>query len=155
MREIKKIIIHCSDSLWGDREIIDEWHEERGFKSPSGVHIGYHYVILNAYPTRESYKENYPVLGVDGEKQEGRKEDEMSAHCKGENPNSIGICLIGRDTFTSAQLYNLLDLLSDLLDKHDLSIEDVYGHRDFNANKDCPEISTKWIRDYLESYIES
>ena len=42
MREIKKIIIHCSDSEFGDAALIDKWHKERGWTG-----IGYHYVILN------------------------------------------------------------------------------------------------------------
>jgi hypothetical protein len=37
MRAIKQIIIHCSDSEFGNVIQIDRWHRERGWKG-----IGYH-----------------------------------------------------------------------------------------------------------------
>ena len=42
VREIKKVIIHCSDSDFGTASVIDGWHKERGWDG-----IGYHYVITN------------------------------------------------------------------------------------------------------------
>jgi len=32
MREVKKIILHCSDSEWGDAAEIDKWHKARGWQ---------------------------------------------------------------------------------------------------------------------------
>lgn len=98
MRKINKIIIHCSATPEG-REITVEditlWHKKRGFKT-----IGYHYIIY-----------------LDGSIHIGRPEEEIGAHCVGQNSNSIGICYIGgmdienkrpKDTRTDAQKRSLL-----------------------------------------------
>ena len=73
MRDIDKIIIHCSATQEG-KEIsaatIDEWHKKRGWRG-----IGYHYVI-----------------GLDGMIEYGRPITETGAHVKGHNKGSIGIC---------------------------------------------------------------
>ena len=39
---MKNIILHHSDSLYGNAAIITTWHIARGFRN-----IGYHFVILN------------------------------------------------------------------------------------------------------------
>ena len=41
MAKLTNIIIHCSDSDFGDAQTIDLWHKQRGWKG-----IGYHYVIV-------------------------------------------------------------------------------------------------------------
>ena len=46
--KISHIIIHHSASSWGTSHTIDKWHRERGFSM-----IGYHFVILNNFPTHE------------------------------------------------------------------------------------------------------
>ena len=106
MREVVKIIVHCSDSAYGDANLIDHWHKQRGWRG-----IGYHKVILNGYLTRTApYRAEY-----DGLVQAGRDLDIPGAHCKGENQDSVGICLIGRRLFTPSQLLialpNLLGML--------------------------------------------
>ena len=76
MRQIKEIIIHCSDSPEGRNDTANDirsWHKKRGFND-----IGYHYVIL-----------------LDGTIEVGRAEDQIGAHCSNHNANSIGICYIG------------------------------------------------------------
>lgn len=50
MGRIDKIIINCSDSDWGDAEVIDEWHRERGWDG-----IGYHYIICNGRPKNRTF----------------------------------------------------------------------------------------------------
>ena len=148
MREIKKIIVHCSDSKWGDRDQINEWHKERGWMSPSGISIGYHYVIHNCYPTYFSWKKRRPRIDSDGVLEQGRPVEEIGAHVRGQNSKSIGICLIGTDTFTSVQLNTLKDLVQQLIADHELDISDVYGHRDF-SEKECPNISSSWLREIV------
>ena len=106
MRDVNKIIIHCSATQEG-KEIsaatIDEWHKARGWRG-----IGYHYVI-----------------GLDGMIEYGRPITETGAHVKGHNKGSIGICYIGgveaergsngkwiaKDTRTSKQIATLLEKL--------------------------------------------
>ena len=66
MREINKIIIHCSATKEGQdisAATIDEWHKARGWRS-----IGYHYVI-----------------GLDGMIEYGRPITETGAHVKNHN----------------------------------------------------------------------
>jgi len=123
-RKINYIIIHCSATKEGEvfhASDIDRWHKERGWNK-----IGYHYVIC-----------------LDGTIEKGRDENEVGAHCKGMNQNSIGICYIGgldkngkpKDTRTDKQKAALWTLLKQLKEKYP-NIE-VYGHNDF-AHKACP-----------------
>ena len=129
MRNINKIIVHCSATKEGKAfnvADITRWHKDRGFAT-----IGYHYVVL-----------------LDGTIQQGRAEMVMGAHCKGYNANSIGICYIGgldengksKDTRTPEQKKALLELLKRL--KKDYPNATIHGHREF-ANKDCPCFDAK------------
>jgi N-acetylmuramoyl-L-alanine amidase len=84
LSNIKKIIIHCSDSEFGDVKIIDQWHKARGWRG-----CGYHYVITNGVLTHgKPYNNDH-----DGLIQPGRPLRDIGAHCKGHNHDSIGICL--------------------------------------------------------------
>lgn len=125
MREINKIIIHCSDTP-EDRddkmEDIRRWHINQGYKD-----IGYHYVIE-----------------LDGTIKIGRPIGKIGAHCKKHNSDSIGICYVGgknkeftrsKDTRTDKQKESLLKLLKEL--KGEFPNIEIYGHKDF-ANKECP-----------------
>jgi len=125
MREIDKIIIHCSATKEGQEiseETIDEWHKARGWKG-----IGYHYVI-----------------GLDGIIEYGRPITETGAHVKNHNKGSIGICYIGgldsvsktaKDTRTPEQIATLLELLRVLKKLHPNAT--IHGHNEFSA-KACP-----------------
>jgi len=141
-RKIDSIIIHCSDSDFGDRDLIDRWHRERGWNG-----IGYHFVITNG--VLES-KKPYVAFN-DGIVQIGRDINVIGAHCKGYNHHSIGICLIGRHAFTAKQLFEALpELLRHLMLQHDISIDRVFGHFEFSREKTCPNISKEIIRKIAE-----
>ena len=144
MREIDKIIIHCSATPEGrdvDIETIRGWHiNERGWSD-----IGYHYVIE-----------------LDGTIKKGRPISRSGAHTKGYNKNSIGICYVGgtekddikisKDTRTAAQKESLTKLLLELKTV-DYCKAVIHSHRDF-ANKTCPSFDAteeyKYISDYYE-----
>ena len=125
MREITKIIVHCSATREGqdiDADTIDRWQKARGWSG-----IGYHYVIR-----------------LDGKIEYGRMLDKIGAHCKGHNSKSIGVCYIGgvaedgktpKDTRTEKQKETLVTLLKVLKRAHPKA--QIHGHRDF-ANKACP-----------------
>lgn len=125
MREIKEIIIHCSDTPEGKDfhvEDIDEWHKEQGWHG-----CGYHYVVA-----------------LDGTVEVGRHEKNIGAHAKGHNKRSIGVCYIGgrdkdgktaKDTRTEAQKRAMLNLITMLKAKYPDA--DVFGH-DEVARRDCP-----------------
>ena len=143
MREIKKIVIHCSDSDWGTAKDIDAWHKERGWDG-----IGYHFVITNGVQ-RSMYK--YRAKD-DGILQRGRDVEKTGAHVKGHNSDSIGVCLIGRHHFTGKQLYDTLPtLIRALMVSYHLTPEDVYGHNQFDPDKTCPSFDVKWFREMLSN----
>ena len=135
MREINKIIVHCSatkpsmDVCAGD---IRQWHKGKGWDD-----IGYHYVIKR-----------------DGTLEKGRDMRKAGAHAKGHNFRSAGICLIGGidedknadDNFTLKQYNTLIQLISFL--KMTFPIDDVLGHRDLpDVNKECPCFDVRaWLK---------
>ena len=125
MRNINKIIIHCSATPEGKNftvKQIDACHRQRGFNG-----IGYHFVIY-----------------LDGSVHVGRALAKAGAHCKGYNAHSVGVCYIGgvatdgktpKDTRTDAQKASLVKLITEL--RQQFPNASVHGHREF-ANKACP-----------------
>jgi hypothetical protein len=102
--------------------VIDQWHAQRGFhRQPAAIAaynpdlkaIGYHF-----------------VLDVDGTKSTGRALDEIGAHVAGHNANSIGICMVGTDQYSTAQWGALASLVKALLAKY--PGVPVVGHRDLS-----------------------
>ena len=130
MRDIDKIIIHCSATPEG-RDVktstIKQWHTAKGWSD-----IGYHYVIE-----------------LDGSVNMGRDIDRIGAHTRGENTGSIGICYVGgmdanmknpKDTRTEKQKEGLKCLIKDLRSTYgDLTI---HGHNEF-ASKACPSFDVE------------
>jgi len=125
MREINKIIVHCSATREEENFEVAEirkWHLARGFSD-----IGYHFYI-----------------DLYGEIHKGRDISKIGAHCKGHNRNSIGICYCGgveadgktpKDTRTSEQRKALVAVIRTLKAMYPEAI--VYSHNEF-ANKACP-----------------
>lgn len=116
---------------------IDTWHRQRGWKG-----IGYHYYIRK-----------------DGTLEFGREETEVGAHCTdmGMNSQSIGICLEGHGNYehwTIDQLLTLRVACIHLMDKYDIPVTNILGHRETGANKDCPGklIDMATIRREVEQY---
>ena len=137
MREIKKIVIHCSDSGFGDVDQIRDWHRARGWRD-----IGYNFVITNGFLFPKSgYDKSF-----DGIVQVGRPLEQIPAHVKGHNEDSIGICLIGKVHFSFRQIEALIRKCHELMNEFNLDVEDVYGHYEFNPNKTCPNIGMNWVR---------
>lgn len=105
------MIVHCSDSSFGNAVMIDTWHAQKGFKNSYGVHIGYHLVILNGQLTANKYNHFF-----DGMIETGRafddddkfEFDEMAVATLGRN-NVIQSCLIGKSgSFTTKQWDGLI-----------------------------------------------
>ena len=131
MRNINKIIVHCSATPEGKdvkTETIRGWH----IKGNGWNDIGYHYVIE-----------------LDGSVHKGRDESKVGAHCQGYNFNSIGVCYVGgvakdgktpKDTRTEKQKESLLALLKELKAKYPRAT--IHGHREFAA-KACPSFDAK------------
>jgi N-acetylmuramoyl-L-alanine amidase len=125
MRRITNIIIHCAATppeMDIGVEEIDQWHRDRGWKG-----VGYHFVIRRC-----------------GLVEEGRSVEEIGAHVKGHNTDSIGICLVGGKNefdFTRSQLDSLDTLVNSLL--KDFPGAAVKGHNDFDADKACPRFNVQ------------
>ena len=121
MRNVTKIIIHCSDSDVAAHDnvaTIEEWHLKRGFSS-----IGYHFVI-----TKNAVEQGRP-LEIQG------------AHTKGHNDDSIGICVTGRNGFSTKQMKMLEDTVR-LLCMCFPTIKEVRPHHYYNKEKTCPNFSS-------------
>jgi len=130
MRELKRIIFHCSATEDGKDYTVDQirrWHTSppRNWRD-----IGYHYVIYR-----------------DGSIHEGRPIDQQGAHTRGENADSIGICYIGgvrdgkaTDTMTMHQEIAWLKLVHSL--RTVFGPMTIHGHNEF-ANKACPSFIVK------------
>ena len=123
--KINKIIVHCSDSdiaAHDNIETIYQWHViENGWSD-----VGYHYFIQSS-----------------GNLQKGRDNTRPGAHVRGHNQDSIGICLHGKNNFTEAQFVSLRNLIQGMLRDFNLTIFDVYGHRDFDNSKTCPNFDVR------------
>jgi N-acetylmuramoyl-L-alanine amidase len=126
MRNIDKVIIHCSATREGqdniNAKVIDRWHRARGWNG-----IGYHFVIL-----------------INGTIEYGRDLNKIGSHTRGQNTGSIGICYVGgvekdgktpKDTRTDAQKESINLLVSLFKNIHkELT---VHGHNEFSS-KACP-----------------
>jgi len=144
--KVNNIFIHCSASAWGDVLAIRDWHVARGWRT-----VGYHFVILNGKPKASG---KYWAL-LDGTIQPGRSIKEMGAHVGGRNPDSLGICLIGKRGFTDLQLESTKELALCLTEQFDLTPDDVLGHyEDPNTQKTCPNIPMDSLRKFIKSEID-
>jgi len=103
-------VIHHSATESGDAAAFRRYHiEVKGWDD-----IGYHFVILR-----------------DGTIEPGRPLNKEGAHKRGRNRTHVGICLVGNDTFTKAQLVSLVELLKQLQGEH--AIVAIEPH-----HEDCP-----------------
>lgn len=133
-REIKKIILHCSDSdarqydfdaIYRDHVHINGWQD-----------IGYHFGIDH-----------------DGNIHTLRALSKPGAHTKGQNTDSIGICVLGLNLISVEQKRSLAKLVAYLLDWFNLSEKDVYGHYQFST-KTCPNFDVdEWRVSYLQDEV--
>tara|TARA_R100000458_G_C8272813_1_gene247658 strand:+ start:1544 stop:1957 length:414 start_codon:yes stop_codon:yes gene_type:complete len=129
MRQINKIIVHCSATREGENFTVDtirKWHVDgRGWSD-----IGYHFYI-----------------DLYGEIHKGRDIAKIGAHCKGYNRNSIGICYCGgveadgktpKDTRLDCQKEALTAVLRTLKAMYPEAV--IHSHNDF-ARKACPSFN--------------
>lgn len=133
MREIKRIILHCTatqESLPVSVDEIRQWHLKRGWDD-----IGYHYVIQR-----------------DGQIELGRPVADQGAHVKGENVDSVGVAYVGgltdngevADTMTSHQDMSFMMLVNSL--RVVFGHLSLHGHNEFSI-KACPSFI---VRDKYE-----
>lgn len=134
-RPIKKIIVHVSDSPdtldIGAKEI-REWHTMQPPKGNGWDDIGYHWVVRRS-----------------GAVEPGRPEAKIGAHTYGHNFDSIGIVWVGKDKPSDPQAKSLKAMVQALMAKYKLTSKDVYGHKELNAGKTCPNLDMDVFRKSL------
>ena len=135
MRELKRIILHCTATQLGqkvDVAQIDKWHKDRGWSG-----IGYHYVLY-----------------LDGTIATGRDIRKQGAHAKGQNHDSVGVAYVGgldnnllpQDTMTMEQEMAFLHLVNSLrVVFGELS---VHGHNEYSS-KACPSFDVQVKYNFL------
>ena len=135
---VKYIVVHCSDSDFGDVDLINQWHQQRGW-----CKIGYHYVITNGCKTKKDYVNNGNQPLPNSEIQKGRMDDEQGAHTQGYNHKSIGICLIGTNNFSMIQKTTAAGLIDTLRKKYNIPKENILRHCDTPQahGKTCPNMN--------------
>ena len=152
MGKIERIIIHCSDSLFGNALMIDGWHKDRGWNG-----IGYNRVVLNGYSDRTGDYDSF-WSHLDGTIETGRpldadrwlEADEVGAHAYGYNHTSIGICMIGQNgIFSPRQFITVRAMIEDMLCQWGLNVSAIVGHYELDDNKTCPDIHMDMFRDYI------
>lgn len=153
MREINRLVIHCSATPNGRPHTIqdiDRWHRAdkwsrdpkvaRQCGNPELKAIGY---------TR--------VIYTNGESWQGRCWEEVPVSVRGWNSDAIAICMIGTDKFSLAQWDTLKREVQFYMSE--LKLKDVCGHRDLSPDRDgdgiiqpdewlktCPGFSvTEWM----------
>ena len=118
--QMTKVIIHCSDSSWGNAAIITQWHILPPPLGRGWYTIAYHYVILNGLLSpykRNAYFDGHIETGRPLDDDADMEMDEKGAHAFGYN-NAVGICLIGLSgTFTEPQIMALGHLVNRLRDQ--------------------------------------
>lgn len=127
LQDIDKIVVHHSASKQlTSIEEITQWHKTRGWLT-----VGYHYVIE-----------------FDGKIKVGRPLEMIPAAQKGQNTNSIAICITGDNTMNNwrwlpAQWRALEKLITSLYTVLGRKIE-VSGHRDvLPGHTECPGLDIK------------
>lgn len=145
MSKIESIVIHCSDSDFGTAIDIDRWHRAKKWDR-----IGYMGVILNGWVKPGMYWDQ-----SNGAWEWGRPLDqdnqietgEVEAHALGWNHKSVGICLIGKKSFTYKQMQTLCWWITDLRKMWDIPVEKILGHYEVDkAGKTCPNINMDLFR---------
>ena len=135
---IHTIVVHCSatkEGQWIEADDIDKWHKNR---TPPFSMIGYHRVIR-----------------LDGSVEGGRPYTRRGAHVRGNNINTLGICMVGgldfegtpKNTFTNEQYHSLL---AEIINIREIcpNITKIKGHRDFSPdlNGDGLITQNEWIK---------
>lgn len=131
MKKWQGIVIHCSDSNFGDALVVDGWHKQRDWSG-----IGYNFVITNGKKTSKSAY----LRSTDGAINSGRALSKDGSHALGYNDTHIGICLIGVKEFTELQFSALQMLIKELVDQYSIELENIIGHYQCTTahGKTCP-----------------
>ena len=142
------IILHCSDSAWGDKAIIDQWHGMRGWAG-----CGYHTVVLNGRRHAKTFD-----VGLVGALERGRDFGREGAHCLMWNRRSIGVCMIGIHDFPEAQLDAAARHCAEVCAIFGFGPDKVLGHCETKSGgilrKTCPNTNMELFRARVSLALE-
>ena len=138
MRRIDTLIIHQTDTTGGTVESIRRYHVDvLGWKD-----VGYHKIIYR-----------------DASIHQGRPDEQVGAHCKGDNNGSLGVCCVGKGPalvgepggyMTKALWGALCYTVETLCRRHDIRVRRIYGHRERPSGKQqgktCPGFDAELLR---------
>ena len=138
MGKVKKITVHHTD----DGRALSKMSDLQFLRAMENHHrntrkwacIGYHYII-----------------GRDGKIYEGRPIKYQGAHASSNNPNNVGISLIGNFNSSmpaKSQIKSLESLLYKLRKQFRVSSSSVYGHTHL-GHTECPG---KYLKRWIEIY---
>jgi len=146
MRNITSVVIHTSDSSFGDVNAIRAWHTDPKPRGRGWSDCGYHFVIKNGM-----LKPNMYISALDGHIDVARPISITPASVKGYNTGQIAICLIGVDgKYTIKQIKSAVELASNLIDKFNLDVSAIRGHYEFpKVTKTCPNLNMNDFRDLV------
>jgi N-acetylmuramoyl-L-alanine amidase len=117
-KDIRFLVVHCSDT--GDDNPI-------GAAEIHSMHLGFGWDGIGYHK----------VIARDGQIQTGRPEYWVGAHVYKHNHESLGVCLIGSDTFNAVQMTALEKVMTDWATRYPDA--KICGHCDFdNTEKTCP-----------------
>ncbi len=125
-RRVERVFLHCSASdvpAHDNVATIRRWHKDRGFSD-----IGYHFFIHK-----------------NGKISKGRDIEKSPAAQKGNNKNTIAICLHGllKEKFTKAQYKAVGKLCKEINNSYFKNIS-FHGHKEVSA-KACPVFDYKKV----------
>jgi len=152
LNKIKKIVVHCSDSPYtldiGTKEI-RRWHTAKPPEGRGWRDIAYHFVVrVTGRVEAGRYENGDPFLTA----------EEMGAHAKGHNADTLAVCWVGRTEadMPGAQRKALIGLLVALCKRLGLTADDVVGHRELapESGKTCPNLDMDQLRRNVAALLE-
>lgn len=141
---VRYVVVHITDSFYGDVEIIDRWHKQRGWDG-----IGYHWLILNTFPTKYRWESKRPDLFSDGKIEPARPEKYQGAHVRSHNHYTISVAMVGKNGgFSAAQINSALYVCREMK-KRFPNLIGVKGHTELDSGKTCPDLDMDLFRKWV------
>lgn len=156
--KVEYIVLHCTAGEWGNVASLRAFHTAPPPAGRGWLDVGYHYVVTNAYPSFEGFRERRPAIAFDGVVHPGRDLDhdgnpdnDPGAHVQGWNDRSLGVAMVGKDVFSALQLRAAASHCLELAHRHEVPIARIIGHYETGAPKTCPNLEMNWFRELVRS----
>jgi len=128
--DITHIAVHHSATPTGNTAAFENHWRNQGWRNG-----GYAYVILRDGQIEHNYPDTVVTNGV-----------------LGHNHYVLNVCVVGSGQFTYLQEEALIELLTTLMDRHNIPASNVLGHNEFSGNAtQCPGRNMDFLRTRLGS----